>query len=135
MSTANRTNGEPQANDLPSFEASLAELQQIARDLEDGTLGLEESIARFEQGTALLRSCYQILERAEQKIEILTGLAADGTPLTAPFDSTATIARPRPAAGKRTASRSAESAPAVVQPPERPCEDEDEEDDREATLF
>ena len=55
-----------------SFEESLAELQSIVSELEDGSLGLEASLARFERGVGLLRACHVILESAEQKIETLT---------------------------------------------------------------
>ena len=76
-------------DDEPDFEESVTKLQQIVAELESGSLGLEESLARFEQGTGLLRSCYQFLESAEQKIEILTRLSEDGTALTEPFDAQA----------------------------------------------
>ena len=79
------------ASELPSFETALAELQRIVVDLEDGRVGLEESLARFERGIALLKTCYQVLERAEQRIEQLVGMKSDGTPLTKPFDATATV--------------------------------------------
>jgi exodeoxyribonuclease VII small subunit len=75
----------------PTFEGSLANLQKIVQDLEDGNLGLEASLSRFEEGIRLLRSCYRILEEAEQKIEILTGVDGEGTPVTAPFDASATF--------------------------------------------
>lgn len=75
----------------PTFEAGLAELQAVVRELEEGSLGLDESIARFERGISILRRCYQALERAEQKIELLTGFDRDGNPVTAPFDGTATL--------------------------------------------
>ena len=73
--------------DEPTFEAGLAELQNLVRELEEGSLGLDESIARFERGISILRRCYQALERAEQKIELLTGFDRDGNPLVtaAPF--------------------------------------------------
>lgn len=77
--------------DDPTFESGLAELQDLVRILEEGALGLDESIARFERGVALLRRCYQALERAEQKIELLTGFDHAGNPVTAPFDGTATL--------------------------------------------
>ena len=85
----------------PSFESALEELQQIVRELEDGTLGLEDSMRRFEKGIGLLRSCYQTLEQAEQKIQILTGLDAAGNPAFAQFDATATIEQGKAPAGKR----------------------------------
>jgi exodeoxyribonuclease VII small subunit len=54
--------------------------------LEEGHLGLAESLARYEQGVKHLKHCYQILEAAERKIELLTGVAENGSALTAPFD-------------------------------------------------
>lgn len=85
----------------PSFEDSLNELQQIVSDLEDGSLGLEQSMERFEAGMALLRQCYRVLEQAEQKIEILTGFDSEGNPITAEFYATATHDPARAAAGRR----------------------------------
>ena len=76
---------------VAGFEDSLGELQQIVSRLEDGSLPLEESMLQFEQGVGLLRQCYQVLEAAEQRIEILTGADRDGNPRTAPFDGSATF--------------------------------------------
>jgi exodeoxyribonuclease VII small subunit len=81
---------EPSAEE-PKFEACLVELQDVVRLLEEGTLDLDDSIARFERGISLLRRCYQALERAEQKIELLTGFDRSGNPVTAPFDAAATL--------------------------------------------
>ena len=95
---------QPDASAPQSFEGSLAQLQQIVRDLEEGQLGLEVSLSRFEEGIGLLRSCFRILEQAEQRIEILTGQDAAGNPVTAPFDSTATFEggeRPAKKPGRR----------------------------------
>lgn len=75
----------------PSFEESVQELQQIVGQLEDGSLPLEESMQQFERGISLLRNCYQVLEQAEQRIEILTGVSEDGTAETAEFDASATF--------------------------------------------
>jgi len=69
-----------------SFEACLAELEQIVAELESGKLGLSDALARYEQGVKHLRSCQQLLERAERKIELLSGVDADGNPVTKPFD-------------------------------------------------
>jgi len=54
-----------------SFETALEKLESIARVLEDGSLGLEESIAEFEKGIKLAKYCHQKLEEAERKIELL----------------------------------------------------------------
>jgi exodeoxyribonuclease VII small subunit len=69
-----------------SFEESLEELEKIVADLESGKLGLSEALARYEQGVKHLRSCQELLERAERKIELLSGIDADGNPITEPFD-------------------------------------------------
>jgi exodeoxyribonuclease VII small subunit len=85
-------------NDNPTFEQSLAELEQIVHDLEDGQLGLEEALGRYEKGVGLLKRCYGQLREAEQRILLLSGLDAEGQPITQPFEHTATaeIARGEP---------------------------------------
>ena len=112
-----------------TFEESLCSLQEIVAELEDGEIGLDESLQRFETGVALLRSCYQILEQAEQKIEILTGVDAEGNPVTEPFDASATVERSKGTAGKRQKRASAKSLSAEEQ-------DEDEiQDGQDQRLF
>jgi exodeoxyribonuclease VII small subunit len=76
-----------------SFEESLAELERIVRDLEEGDLGLDRALARYEEGIALIRQCQAQLTQAEQRILVLTGLEADGQPSLQPFRHEAT-ARP-----------------------------------------
>ncbi len=75
----------------PSFEQSLGELEQIVRQLEEGQLGLAESLASYELGVKRLKECYQLLERAERRIELLERVDADGEAVTRPFDAAATI--------------------------------------------
>lgn len=87
---AKRKPAENESDSPVSFEESLEELQAIVADLEDGAVGLEASLARFERGIGLLRLCYSILESAEAKVEILTRFQGDDA-VTAPFDSTATF--------------------------------------------
>jgi exodeoxyribonuclease VII small subunit len=69
-----------------SFEESLEELEKIVAELESGKLGLSDALARYEQGVKHLKACQQLLERAERKIELLSGVDADGNPITEPFD-------------------------------------------------
>jgi exodeoxyribonuclease VII small subunit len=102
-------------NDL-TFEAALAEIQQVLDDLENGAIGLEESLQRFERGTALLRRCHALLESAERRIELVTGRTADGQLLTAPFDSAATHQPEQPQAGRRR-RRTGDTPPPVEEPP------------------
>ena len=84
---AKRKAPEPQTASAESFEESLAELQSIVSDLEDGSLQLEASLARFERGVGLLRTCHAILESAEQKIETLTRFNDTAQPIASPLES------------------------------------------------
>ena len=77
--------------EAPSFEGSIVELQNIVGQLEDGSLPLEESMEQFERGISLLRNCYQVLEQAEQRIEVLTSVSEEGTVETETFDASATF--------------------------------------------
>ncbi|MCW8399739.1 exodeoxyribonuclease VII small subunit [Legionella sp. PATHC038] len=54
------------------FEQSIMELEEIVRQLEKGELSLEDSLKQFEKGISLARRCQDVLQKAEQKIEILT---------------------------------------------------------------
>jgi exodeoxyribonuclease VII small subunit len=89
---------EPPPDEL-SFEQALAQLEQIVRDLEDAPLGLDDSLARYEQGVRLIKECHARLQQAEQRILLLTGVE-DGQPLLQPFRHEAT-APARPAARPR----------------------------------
>ena len=51
-----------------SFEDSLSRLDEIVRHLEKGDLSLGESLALYEEGTALIASCSKMLDEAEQKV-------------------------------------------------------------------
>lgn len=59
-------------NDL-NLEDALNDLERIVADLENGRLSLEDSLALFEKGMKLVRLCGSKLEKAEQRIESLTG--------------------------------------------------------------
>ena len=70
-----------------NFEDALAQLDEIVRKLETGSVGLEDSIAIYTRGTQLKQHCQTKLKDAQSKIEKIT-LSADGTPSgTAPFDA------------------------------------------------
>ena len=53
------------------FEAALAELEEIVRNMEGGRLPLEESLAAYRRGSDLLKHCQQQLSDAERQIQIL----------------------------------------------------------------
>jgi exodeoxyribonuclease VII small subunit len=67
--------------ELPAFEAALAELEVLVRRLEQGELPLEESLAAFERGMALVRQLGARLDEVAQRVEVLLR-AADGSLVT-----------------------------------------------------
>jgi exodeoxyribonuclease VII small subunit len=70
----------------PDFEKSLQELEKLIAQLERGDLPLADSLALFEQGVALTRSCHSALSQAQQRVEILL---KDGENQLRPFDADA----------------------------------------------
>lgn len=70
-----------------TFEVSLAALEKIVHGLEDGQQGLGVSLQLYEQGIQHLQRCYQLLDAAEQKIELLTSVDEQGRATTQPFDA------------------------------------------------
>ena len=70
-----------------SFEAALAELEQIVRSLEQGQAPLDESIELYQRGDRLKRHCEARLKAAQARIEQIA-LGPDGQPEgTSPFDA------------------------------------------------
>ena len=68
------------------FEGSIAELENIVRRLESGELSLDESIDAFERAVALVKECNTKLDKAEQRVRILTE-SEDGSVTDAPFET------------------------------------------------
>ena len=66
------------------FEASMTRLEEIVTLLERGEAPLEQAMAMFEEGAKLLRECTTQLDRAEQKVVLLTA-GEDGQPVERPF--------------------------------------------------
>lgn len=56
-----------------TFSEALEELECIVAALESGQTDLEDSLARYERGVALLRSCRARLAEAEQRVTMLMG--------------------------------------------------------------
>lgn len=69
-----------------NFEEALGRLEEIVRLLEKGEAPLDESLKLFEEGTALVSRCSELLDRAEQKVMKLRK-GEDGQPEELPFDS------------------------------------------------
>jgi exodeoxyribonuclease VII small subunit len=71
-----------------TFEEALQELEQILAEMEGGTIGLEESIVKYERGSFLIRHCRTVLSAAEKQIELLTK-GPDGSLVSEPLPESA----------------------------------------------
>lgn len=54
-----------------NFENSLKELEEIVAKLEGNDTSLEESVALFEKGVKLTKTCSDMLDKAEKKVSVL----------------------------------------------------------------
>lgn len=61
-----------QQNTLAGFEQALTDLEALVDALESGDIGLEEALAKFEQGVKLARTCQDTLKHAELRVAQLT---------------------------------------------------------------
>jgi exodeoxyribonuclease VII small subunit len=107
-SQANATSGMP-ADEVLTFEAALAALEGVVQQLEQGELGLSDSLACYEQGVRYLKQCYGQLAAAERRIELLKQVDPEGRAETASFDEQAMSLEEKAAA--RGARRRADPAP------------------------
>ncbi|AJC16595.1 exodeoxyribonuclease VII small subunit [Pandoraea sputorum] len=73
--TAKSQDAAPEApQDLPeTYEAALAELEQLVGRMEGGELGLEESLGAYRRGAVLVKYCQGLLEKVEQQVKVLEG--------------------------------------------------------------
>jgi exodeoxyribonuclease VII small subunit len=71
-------------DNLKDFEKSLQRLEKIVSHMESGELGLEESLAQFENGIKLARTCQDTLTNAEFRVEQL--IEKNGLQQTVPFE-------------------------------------------------
>ena len=62
-----------------SFEQSITRLDEIVRQLEQGSVPLEDALKRFQDGTVLVDTCSKLLDQAELEVVKLMK-TADGTP-------------------------------------------------------
>lgn len=68
----------------PNFEEAMKRLESIVQSIEQGKIGLEESIRQYEEGMALIRRCRSVLADAEMKIQHLQASGQDGVEPTKP---------------------------------------------------
>ncbi|MEM9345191.1 MAG: exodeoxyribonuclease VII small subunit [Planctomycetota bacterium] len=75
----------PTPDKEPSFEQAIDKLEDLIEQIESGEVGLEEAIAQYEQGQALIKRCRGILDKAERRIAELTH-DEDGEPTITEVD-------------------------------------------------
>lgn len=88
-SKPSRSRTSPPSEPELGFEEALEQVEAIIEKVENGQIGLEEAIAQYERGAALILRCRKILDRAEQRVVELTaqmgakgavGESGDGEP-------------------------------------------------------
>jgi exodeoxyribonuclease VII small subunit len=72
------------------FEDAIRRLEGAVAALEEGTIDLDEALARYGEGVRLLARCRALLDEAEQKVALLNQVDEAGNPRTTPFDASAT---------------------------------------------
>ena len=63
----------PKSVESLSYEQAFAELESIVAALENEQRSLDESMALYERGQALVKRCANILDKAELKVKQLSG--------------------------------------------------------------
>ncbi|HCO61928.1 MAG TPA: exodeoxyribonuclease VII small subunit [Clostridiales bacterium] len=64
-----------------TFEQAMSRLEEIVRLMERGECGLDESLKLFEEGAKLAGICNEMLDKAEQKVDLLVnGATGEETP-------------------------------------------------------
>ena len=61
----------PKSQNPQSFEAALAEIENIVAAMEAGQLPLEQSLRAYKRGAELLQYCQARLQEAQQQVKIL----------------------------------------------------------------
>ncbi len=56
----------------------MQKLEALVKQLEAGTLPLEEALTAFQEGVGLVKQCQSLLSRAEQKVDVLIKANAEG---------------------------------------------------------
>jgi exodeoxyribonuclease VII small subunit len=116
-----------------SFEQAFERLEGIVRELEEGQLGLSDSLERYERGIAYLKRCHDALRQAERRIRVLTGTDEEGNPQTAPFDDRDTSLEEKQQSRGQRRSRPASKRPRAGE--SSPAAESDDNIDNQRGLF
>ena len=71
-----------------TFENALTKLDRITAELEQGDLGLDNSLKKFDEGVQLVQFCNEKLEEARSQVDLL--LKKNDTLTTVPFSEETT---------------------------------------------
>ena len=79
----------PETSPVADFETSMQSLEDLVGKMETGEMTLEESLAAYERGVGLYRSCQSALEQAELRVRLLSDPANpdDARPFDASEDA------------------------------------------------
>ncbi len=58
---------------VTTYEQAIEELEAIIGQMEDGSLGLEQSLIAYQRGAALVKHCKARLASVDQQVKILEG--------------------------------------------------------------
>ena len=67
-----------------AFEEAVEQLETIVRRLEQGGGPLDEALEDYATAIQLLKHCQRRLQLAERRVEVLSGVDAQGNPVTRP---------------------------------------------------
>ena len=90
-SRGNPEDSQEKQPECTSFEQAIGRLEEIVHSLEEGKLGLDEALGRYEEGVGLLRRAYELLETAQRRISLLSGVDSEGNPILRPMEDAASF--------------------------------------------
>lgn len=67
-------------SEMKTFEKAFSRLEELVRELENGQISLEQALDLYAEGIELVKYCRKKLERAEQRIALLSE-DIDGKPV------------------------------------------------------
>lgn len=82
MASAKKSDGP--APSKMTFEAAITELEALIERIEEGEIGLEDTLAARRRGAALIQRCRAVLDCAEQELREVAGDQVDAGGADAP---------------------------------------------------
>lgn len=69
------------SEEMPQFEQAVTELEQIVRRMEQGGSSLQDDLGDYGRAIQLIQLCHSRLSDAERKVQLLSGVDAEGNPI------------------------------------------------------